>query len=199
MAGKINKNAKRLIDEAFMKMPSPWREICIRLRELVHAADPEIVEDWKWGPNFNKNGMVCNVWGFKSHASLVFFRGSLMKDGKKLFNYGENNKASRMIKFTDMKQVQANEKNIIAYIREAVKINSETPVTVSKINRTIELPELLEKWFARNRKARAFFDSLSYTHRKEMIVAITSAKKEETRERRFKAVTEALKEGRKTV
>ena len=180
-------------------MPSPWKEICIKLRELVHKAEPGIIEDWKWGPNFHKNGMVCNVWGFKAHAALVFFRGSLMKDDKKLFNYGEQNRGNRMIKFTDIKQVKANEKHIIAYIREAARLNNSDPTPVAKIKKTLETPPELAAWFKKNAKARAFFDSLAYTNRKEMVQAITSAKRDETRERRFKAVTEALKAGRKVL
>jgi len=197
MAVKINPKASRLIDEAFAKMPSPWREICEKLRAIVHKADPEIIEDWKWGPNFNKNGMVCNVWAFKAHAALVFFRGAEMKDPEKLFNYGEDNKSSRMIKFTDIRQVK--EKELIPYIREAARLNETAPKKPAKPVKEMPVPPDLEAWFGKNKKAKTFFEKLPYTYRKEMLQLLKSARREETRVRRFKAVTDALKKGQRAV
>lgn len=195
MAPKINPNATRLIDEAFSKFQSPYREICEKLRAIVHKAEPGIIEDWKWGPNFNKNGMVCNIWAFKGHASLVFFRGTQMKDAKKLFNFGEDNKGTRTIKFTALSQVK--EKDLVAYVREAVKLNMSDVVKPVKLEKTIDPPPVLAKWFLKNKKAKAHFDSLAYTVRKEMVLALTGAKQEATRERRFKKITEALLAGKK--
>src|SRR6478609_11789519 len=114
-------NASVLITEAFDKMPAPISEMCQKLRLLVHEACPEVIEDWKWGPNFYYEGKVCNVWGFKQHASIVFFNGVNMKDPKGLFNAGEDNSSSRTIKFFAASDI--NEKAIIAYIKEAVKLN----------------------------------------------------------------------------
>src|SRR6478752_2711314 len=106
--GKIKHvtNASLLITEAFDKMPPEIKAMCIRLRALVHEACPGIVEDWKWGPNFYYEGKVCNVWGFKQHASIVFFNGVNMKDPKGLFNSGEDNSSSRTIKFFEISDVQ---------------------------------------------------------------------------------------------
>lgn len=187
---KINKNATRLIDDAFLKMASPWREICEKLRALVHQADPEIVEDWKWGPNFNRNGMVCNVWGFKNHASLVFFRGTQMKDKYKLFNFGEANKGTRTIKFTDIKQV--NDKQVIAYVREAVQLNLSEVPHPKKVEKTVGLPPELETFFAKNKKAKAVFDSYNFTTRREIAQSISNAKRPETKTKRLELIKKRL-------
>lgn len=187
---KINKNASRLIDEAFLKMASPWREICEKLRALVHEADPEMIEDWKWGPNFNHNGMVCNVWGFKNHASLVFFRGTQMKDKYKLFNFGEANKGTRTIKFTDIKQV--NDKQVIAYVREAVQLNLSEVPHPKKAEKTVELPPELETFFAKNKKAKAVFDSYNFTTRREIAQSISNAKRPETKLKRMDLIKKRL-------
>lgn len=187
---KINKNAARLIDDAFLKMASPWREICEKLRALVHEADPEIIEDWKWGPNFNRNGMVCNVWGFKSHASIVFFRGTQMKDKYKLFNFGEANKGTRTIKFTDISQVD--DKKIIAYVREAVKLNLSDVPHPKKSEKVVALPPELESYFAKNKKAKAVFDAYNFTTRRELAQSISSAKRSETKLKRMELIKKRL-------
>jgi len=54
-------NASILITAAFAKMPEPIQAMVNKLRALVHQAEPSMIEDWKWGPNFYCNGMVCNV------------------------------------------------------------------------------------------------------------------------------------------
>lgn len=187
---KINKNAARLIDDAFLKMASPWREICEKLRALVHEADPEIIEDWKWGPNFNRNGMVCNVWGFKNHASIVFFRGTQMKDKYKLFNHGEANKGTRTIKFTDMKQVD--DKKIIAYVREAVQLNLSEVPHPKKVEKTVTLPPELETFFAKNKKAKTVFDAYNFTTRRELAQSISTAKRPETKAKRLELIKKRL-------
>lgn len=191
---KINPNATRLIDQAFVDMPLQWREICETLRGLVHQADPEIIEDWKWGPNFNHNGMVCNIWAFKKHASMVFFRGSQMKDPYKLFNQGETNKAMRAIQFTDIKQI--NHKQIIAYVREAVKLNLSGLENPMKMEKTVTLPPELETFFAKNKKAKAVFDSMSYSHRRALAESVITAKRPETRKKRIEIVKEKVRGGK---
>ena len=80
----IHPNATQEIDRYIAKAPEFARPICARIRALIHKADPDIVEDWKWGPNFNKHGMICGFGAFKEHVSLGFFKGELLKDPKKL-------------------------------------------------------------------------------------------------------------------
>ncbi len=88
MMTRLNPDSKKLIDEYIDELPDFSKEICMRLRELTHSADPEIVEDWKWGPSFNKQGMVCGFSAFREHVSFTFFEGAAMKDPKKLFTEG---------------------------------------------------------------------------------------------------------------
>ncbi len=76
---KHNPNAAALITDGMAELEPFAREICIRLRSIILSADPSFIEDWKWGPNYYLNGMVCGYWGFKKHVSLVFFQGSLLK------------------------------------------------------------------------------------------------------------------------
>ncbi len=190
----MSKNsATKQIDQAFTKFPPEIREIVNTIRTIIHKAEPTIEETWKWGPCFQKNGMVCGLWGFKKHSSFVFYRGAELSDKHKLFNNGFDNAHNRMIKFTSIKEV--NEKKLMDYVKEAVKLNAKGKMIPKK---EIDLPEDLSKWFLKNKKAKKFFDSIAYTFRKEMIHHITKAKQLETRKRRFIQVTELLKAGKKT-
>ena len=172
-------NASALITEAFDKMPDNIKAIAVKLRELVHRAEPNIVEDWKWGPNFYCMGMVCNVWGFKEHASITFFNGVNMKDELKLFNYGELNSKNRTIKFTSIDEV--NEKAIVAYIKEAVRLNKAGE---TKANKTVEIPLELKKILSEH-NLLAVFERQSFTYRKEAVFSITSAQQSITKVRRI--------------
>jgi hypothetical protein len=172
-------NASALITEAFDKMPDNIKAIAVKLRELVHKAEPKIIEDWKWGPNFYCMGMVCNVWGFKEHASITFFNGVNMKDDLKLFNYGELNSKNRTIKFTSIDKV--NEKAIVAYIKEAVRLNKAGE---TKANKTVEIPLELKKILSEH-NLLAVFERQSFTYRKEAVFSITSAQQSITKVRRI--------------
>ena len=172
-------NASVLITEAFDKMPDHIKAIAVKLRELVHKAEPKIIEDWKWGPNFYCMGMVCNVWGFKEHASITFFNGVNMKDELKLFNYGELNSKNRTIKFTSIDEV--NEKAILTYLKEAVRLNKAGEI---KANKTVEIPLELKKILSEH-NLLAVFERQSFTYRKEAVFSITSAQQSITKVRRI--------------
>lgn len=190
---KIKEGATQRIDEAFAKMAPGIQAICVKLRELVHKADPLILEDWKWGPNFNREGMVCGIWGFKNHASITFFKGTVMKDEAGLFNLGEGNDNNRSIKFEDVKEI--NDKLIIAYIREAVDLNLKgiKPVAKAKI---VVVPEDLQDLLAANPRAKEIFDAYAYSHKKEYVDWINDAKRDETRKARLEKTIEMVIEGR---
>jgi Domain of unknown function (DUF1905)/Bacteriocin-protection, YdeI or OmpD-Associated len=86
-------------------------------------------------------------------------------------------------------------------IREAIRKKVGDMVTVEieedLQERVVEVPEDLKKLLTRNTKAKTFFDSLSYTNRKEYAGWISGAKKTETRERRLKETIAKLLKGMK--
>src|SRR5258708_15033704 len=78
---------------------SDWRgELFVKLRKLIHEADPGITEDWKWNTAvFTHNGNVCALGAFKDHFKINFFKGASLKDPHGLFNAGLEAKTSRAI------------------------------------------------------------------------------------------------------
>ncbi len=188
---KHNPNAAALIDEGISKLEPFAQVICKRLRKLILSADPEIIEDWKWGPNYYLNGMVCGYWGFKKHVSFVFFQGSLLKDKKKILQENPGNVHNRHIKFTDVKQID--DTIILEYLFEAIDNNRKGLKITETKDKTIIVPEDVAKAF-KKAKVLVYFDSLAFSHRKEYIQWIESAKKEETRTKRIEQAIEKLKD-----
>lgn len=80
MAVKHNPQVSLLITESIEKLEPFAQVICTKLRFILNTHFPQLIEDWKWAPNYYCEGMVCGYWGFKKHASLVFFNGAAMKD-----------------------------------------------------------------------------------------------------------------------
>lgn len=188
---KHNPDAAALIDKGISELEPFAQVICKRLRKLILSADPEIIEDWKWGPNYYLNGMVCGYWGFKKHVSFVFFQGSLLKDKKKILLENPGNVHNRHIKFTDVKQID--DKVILEYLFEAIDNNRKGLKITETKDKTIVSPDDVVKAFKKV-KVLAYFDSLAFSHRKEYIQWIESAKKEETRTKRIQQAIEKLQD-----
>ena len=81
-------SASALIDERIRQL-GDWRgKMLAKLREIIHEADPEIVEEWKWmgTPVFSHSGIVCTGETYKSVVKMTFAKGAFLKDPSGLFN-----------------------------------------------------------------------------------------------------------------
>lgn len=107
-----------------------WRgETLTRLRRLIHDADPEIEEEWKWEkpksggtPVWAHDGGVCTGESYKQVVKLTFFRGASLEDPKKLFNSSLEGNTRRAIDFREGDEID--EAAFKRLIREAVAANS---------------------------------------------------------------------------
>jgi hypothetical protein len=102
-----------------------WRgEALAHVRELIHAADPEILEEWKWRgtPVWSHDGIVCTGESYKQVMKLTFARGASLSDPKKLFNSSLEGNTRRAIDLREGEKL--NEPAFKALIRAAVKANS---------------------------------------------------------------------------
>jgi hypothetical protein len=159
-------------------LPEWSKIICSELRQIILAADPMIAEEWKWGPHYSSQGMVCGYGAFQKHVKFTFFNGSAMKDTKGLFNHCVDNEFSRSIKYTDIGEIDA--KTLTAYIKESVAVNQKGYKRVVA-DKTVDVPADLQKALAANKKAAAFFEGLTYGYKKEFVEQVTSAKQVKTR------------------
>jgi len=183
-----NPHARQMIDTYIARAPAFARPMCRKLRALIHKAEPGITEDWKWGPNFSTNGMVCNFGAFKRHVGLAFFNGASLKDPQRLFVREDvPARSMRRINFFSMEDID--EPALMRYVREAVKLNKNRTTSRNR-SQALSVPGDLKKKL--NKKAKKFFDSLSYTNRKEYVRWIETAKKEETRRARLQKTVKLL-------
>jgi len=115
-------NPKQLID-ARIKELDDWRgKTLAQLRALIKAADPDVVEEWKWNvPVWSHDGILCTGESYKSAVKLTFAKGASVKDPKKLFNSSLEGNTRRAIDFKIGKKID--ETAFKALIKAAVAVN----------------------------------------------------------------------------
>jgi hypothetical protein len=102
-----------------------WRgETLAHVRQLIHDADPDIQEEWKWmgTPVWSHDGGVCTGESYKQVVKLTFFRGASINDPKKLFNSSLEGNTRRAIDLREGEKI--NEAAFKQLIRAAVAANS---------------------------------------------------------------------------
>lgn len=122
-------SASAVLDEK-IKMLADWRgETLAHIRQLIHDADPAIVEEWKWAkasspgtPVFSHDGIVCTGETYKQVVKLTFARGAALEDPKKLFNSSLEGNVRRAIDLREGEKI--NEKAFKQLIRAAVAANT---------------------------------------------------------------------------
>jgi len=116
-------SASRLIDVRIHEL-GDWRgEMLSRFRALIRQADPEVVEEWKWGiPVWSHNGIICTGETYKSAVKTTFARGASLDDPAGLFNSSLEGRIRRAIDFHEGDKV--NEKALKTLIRAAVALNT---------------------------------------------------------------------------
>jgi len=116
-------SASALIDEK-IKVLGDWRgKTLARMRELIHQADPEIVEEWKWmgTPIFSHGGIVCTGETYKKAVKLTFAKGASLEDPAGLFNSSLEGNVRRAIDIHEGEKVD--EAALKDLIRAAVALN----------------------------------------------------------------------------
>jgi hypothetical protein len=106
-----------------------WRgKTLSRMRKLIHDADPDVVEEWKWvkptnpgTPVWSHGGMICTGESYKNAVKLTFARGASLKDPARLFNSSLDGNVRRAIDIHEGEEVD--ESAFKALVRQAVAVN----------------------------------------------------------------------------
>ena len=117
------------IDERIAELDD-WRgETLAEVRRIIRAADPEIVEEWKWAkatspgvPVWSREGGICTGETYKSVVKLTFFKGASLDDPAGLFNSSLDGKVRRAIDIREGEQLD--EAALTALVRAAVALNA---------------------------------------------------------------------------
>jgi hypothetical protein len=115
-------NPSKKIDARIMEL-GDWRaETLSRLRKLILAAEPGIVEEWKWNvPVWSKNGILCTGETYKKAVKLTFPKGASLPDPGKLFNSSLEGSTRRAIDFPE--GAKPDSAKFKALIKAAAKLN----------------------------------------------------------------------------
>ena len=121
----------QLID-ARIKELGDWRgETLARIRTLIKEADPEVVEEWKWGiPVWSHAGIICTGETYKNAVKTTFAKGAALEDPSRLFNSSLEGATRRAIDFHEGDKID--EKALKALIREAAARNSSARAAKKK-------------------------------------------------------------------
>ncbi|MDR9459118.1 MAG: DUF1801 domain-containing protein [Dehalococcoidia bacterium] len=124
--------ASEIIDDLVAKL-TDWRGTMLaNIRRIIHDADPEIIEEWKWRgtPIWSHDGIVCVANAFKDKVKLTFYQGAHLADPDKLFNNGLEGKQWRTIDI--YKDDKINESSLKTLINSAVDHNRAKVKTANK-------------------------------------------------------------------
>jgi hypothetical protein len=125
------RSVSEIIDERIDAL-GDWRgETLRRMRELVKAADPDVVEELKWAkasspgtPTWSHDGIICTGEVYKSVVKLTFAKGASLEDPTKLFNASLDGNVRRAIDIHEGEKVDATA--FKALVRAAVDLNTST-------------------------------------------------------------------------
>jgi uncharacterized protein YdeI (YjbR/CyaY-like superfamily) len=182
------------VDAYISKAPDFAKPVLKHLRELVHAACPDVEETMKWGrPHFLHNGLLCGMSAFKNHCAFGFWMGELVMGTM------EKNGMGHFGRITSLGDLPG-DKELLALIRKAVALNDSGakrhPAPRPAGKRELSVPDYLTAALRTNKKALAAFEAFRPSHRREYVEWITEAKREETRQKRIETMLQWLAEGK---
>src|SRR3989454_4756181 len=124
-------SASELISKRIAELED-WRgETLDRMRKLITAADPDVVEEWKWmNPVWSHDGIICTGESYKKVVKLTFAKGASLKDPARLFNSSLDGNVRRAIDMHEGEEVD--ESAFKALVRQAVALNSSGKSKPSK-------------------------------------------------------------------
>jgi uncharacterized protein YdeI (YjbR/CyaY-like superfamily) len=167
--------------------------ILTHLRELVHAACPEVEETLKWSaPHFMYQGMLCHMASFKAHCAFGFWKGSL------LFPDAEKESMGHLGRIASIKDLPS-KKVLTGYVKQAMKLNEDGVKTAPRVKvppTELVVPAYFAAALKADKAARKVFDAGSPSFRKEYVTWLEEAKTEPTRLKRMAQAIEWLAEGK---
>lgn len=170
----------------YFKRTNKWQQEVELLRMII--LDTGLTETLKWGcPCYvedNKN--IVLIHDFKDYCAVLFFKGALLKDPKKiLIQQTKNVQAARQVRFTSVNEITKLEKTLKSYIKEAISIEKAGLKVTLKKTAAFEMPEEFKKKLDKNAALRKAFYALTPGRQRGYLLHFSSAKLAATREARI--------------
>ncbi len=119
---QTSRSPSRLIDARIEEL-GDWRgRTLARLRSLIRRADPDVVEEWKWGmPVWSHDGLICTGETYRNVVKMTFAKGAALRDPSGLFNSSLDGNTRRAIDFHEGEKIDG--EALKALVRAAVTLN----------------------------------------------------------------------------
>jgi len=171
-----------------------WREELETLRQIV--LESGLKEEIKWGiPVYtihNKN--IISISAFKESANLSFFKGVLLKDEEKILTQQGNIQSGRIVKFTDIKQIEELKHTLSSYISEAITIE-EKGQKVEMNKKPEPTPDELIAFFEKDPTFKKAFFNLTPGRQRGYIIYFSQSKNTQTRINRIEKYKQQIFDG----
>ncbi len=182
----------------YLEKHEKWQEGILLLRDLMLAS--ELEENIKWGmPTYtHEDKNIAGIGAFKTHLSIWFFQGGLLKDKhKKLVNAQEGKtKAMRHWRFTSNEEIIEEAEIIQTYIVEA-RVNQEAGRSIKpEKKKALSMPPELKAFLDTHKDVAEKFDLLTPARKRNCFEYVYEAKKAETKARRIQRIAQAVLAGR---
>ncbi len=183
------------VDAYIGQSPAFAQPILTHLREVIHAACPNVEETMKWSrPHFEYKGLLCGMSAFKAHCGLGFWKGALMFPGmserEAMGHFGRIESVSDLPSKTELALL----------VKRAMQLNEEGAKAPARARpaapRALAVPDFFQAALNARQAAQENFDAGSTSFKREYVDWITEAKTEPTRERRMAQAVEWIAEGK---
>jgi uncharacterized protein YdeI (YjbR/CyaY-like superfamily) len=190
--GRVNP----LVD-AHLGTAKRWRDELERLRVIV--LDCPLVEELKWGrPCYTYEGSnVVMLYAFKEYCAIGFFKGSLLNDAIGILTRpGENSRAMRQIRFTNVEDIVEMETILKTYIHDAIEVEKSGLEVAFEKNAGLIVPEELRTRLSENPTLKAAFEALTPGRQRGYVLYFSEPKQAKTRESRIEKCMQQIINGK---
>lgn len=191
----MTKNGRNPKVDFFFNKAETWRAEYEKLRTIVLGCG--LTEELRWGkPCYSVQGAnVVLIHGFKEYCALLFTKGVLLKDAKKiLIQQTANVQAARQIRFASLREIVELEPDLKAYVKEAIEVEKAGLEVTYKKTAEFAVPEEFRKKLNAMPTLKAAFHKLTPGRQRGYLLYFSGAKQSKTREARVeKCMPQILK------
>ena len=183
--------------DAYLSKTKKWQKEFEKLRMII--LDCGLTEELKWGVpcyTFQKSNIVL-MHGFKEYCALLFVKGALLKDAKRiLIQQTENVQAARQIRFTNVREIVKMKPILKAYIQEAIEAEKAGLKVNFKKTTEFKIPEEFQKKLDKIPALKTAFKALTPGRQRAYILYFSAPKQSKTRESRIEKCTRQILKGK---
>ena len=183
--------------DGLLRKAMNWREEFETLREIV--LDHPLTEEVKWGQACYTSGgkNVVLIHGFKEYCALLFFKGVLLKDPKRiLIQQTENVQSARQIRFTNIRDIVEMKTILKAYIQEAIEVEKAGLKVKLKKTPDFKVPEEFQKKLDESPALKKAFAALTPGRQRGYLFYFSAAKQSKTRQARVEKCVPQILQGK---